>query len=320
MKARRIAIALVAVLGASTLAACGSASKKTNFTEYWKKNPNTTAEAVSERLEYAVAFEAGSGIDTTGYTLSYNNGSYITQLNTTAQGYEYTTRLTIDVTYQCGSEEAQTFTDVVATRVIFSGAGLRPISSEKAVLSHSPVNGSPTTTAECYTAYDYTVTSVYDEEGNASSTVVNQPTSENPQTQASSFTYGKDDYSYLDNEQLFLGLRAIAPNVTSGKLECYNPFLKAQQLVKFTFESKTGKTLTYLENGTEVSKDIAYRPATLVLDEKTPGGTQTVHVAATADDATKNVNRNMILYMETPISYSLGKLTYTLKSVDNSVQ
>ncbi len=318
MKARKIAIALVAVLGLTSLAACGGVSKKTNFTEYWKKNPNVAAEAVHECLEYDVAFEKGVGADTTGYTLSYANGKYIAELNSTSQGYEYTTLLTIDVTYQYGSEAAATFTDVVATKVVFSGAGLRPISSEKAVLSHSPVSGTVTTTQDCYTTYDYTVTTLYEEDGNGSAKVVNNPTSESPEEESSSFTYGQDDYSYLDNEQLFLGLRAMAPAATSGTLECYNPFLKSMQRVKYAMESKTGKTLSFMENGEEVSKDISYRPATLTLDSKNPGATLTAHVAATADDATKNVNRNMILYMESPLSYSLGKLIYTLKSVTNA--
>ncbi len=316
MKAKKLVLSLAAVFAATALAACGNNSKMVAFLDYWKYNPNT-AEAVNELAEYDVTFERGAGYTSLGYALSYANGKYVTHLTNAESDYVYTTSLTIDVTYQYGSEEAKTFTDVVTSVTRFSKASLQPIASEKSVLSHTPTT-SATTTDNCYVTYEYTVATTYDGAGNASSTVTDTSNAEAASTIASTFEYGKNDYTYVDNEQLLLAMRALSPSTSSGSLETYNPFSKQLQKVDFTFttsEEAAGKNFTYTHNGVlQENKPISCRTASLTLDSQNPGTTQTATIATTADDATKNVNRNMLLRLEAPTAYNIGQLVYTLNN------
>ncbi len=319
MKAKKLVFALAALLGASTLAACGATDNKITFGNYWQKNALSEGEKVEETLTYAVNYEKNVGADGLGYTFDYGEGSYVTKLSTTAEGYRHTSILTIPVTYTFG-EQTKEFTDVVTTTVDMqnTSAGLRPISSIKEVLSHTPVNTTPTDIKGCYMEYAYTVTTTY-KEGAAASSVVNYLETETTKasTSTSDFTYGQEDYSYLDNEQLLLALRAIPSSVTSTKVEAYNPFVKSTQLINFTFSATTGASFSYKLNGTDVSnKEISYRPVNITLDAKNPGASQTAWIATTSNPE-NNENRNMMLKLETPLSYNFGKLIYTLKEVQN---
>ena len=69
-------------------------------------------------------------------------------------------------------------------------------------------------------------------------------------------------------------------------------------------------------NGTPIAGDtdgkaVAYTPVSLSLNENDNGATQTVWYARTTDDA-NNTYRNVILQMQTAISYNIGSLTYKL--------
>ena len=72
-----------------------------------------------------------------------------------------------------------------------------------------------------------------------------------------------------------------------------------------------------VKNGSEekVKSTITYRPVSMVLDEKNPGATQTAWIAKKPETSSNsNVNRNVLLRLETPLSYGLGSLVYTLNS------
>ncbi len=312
MKVKKLALFLAGILSVATLSACIDDDKRVVWTPYWQFNALTEGEAVDETLTYTVTYAEDTGVDSLSYTLAYGTGSYIARLKKESNlEYVYTTELTIPVTYTF-NEETQIFTDKVTTTVTFKSASdaLLPKSSTKTVISHTP---SPSTTtvnelADCYSDFDYTVTTEYKEKGTA--TVVNH---KQETTDDSQFTYDKGDYSYLDNDQLLLALRAIATDTTSGKIEFYNPFLEATQKVNFSFGEKTSTDFSHSVGDDAAIKTISYRPVTITLDSKTPGATQTAWIA-TADDVTKNTYRNVMLYLETPLSYSLGTLKYTLTS------
>ncbi len=317
MKLKKIALLLAATTSAFALASCGNSDAKLTFMQYWNKDVNSP-EAIDETLTYAVTFQGNDSIlADLSYTLSYGQGSYITRLQSTENGYSYVTELTIPVTYQYGSEEAQTFTDSVKTEVKFSGKNdlLKPVSSKKSVVSHSPVNTTPTATSECYTAFDYEVTTVYGEKGE--SVVVENPTGERTESK-STFSYGENKYSYLDNELLLLALRSISSSTTSGSVEVYNPFMQKTQIIDFSYSSQTGSEFAHTVNGAALAnKTISYRPVTLTLQENNPGATQTAWIAyPSSPDA--NEHRNVMLYLKTPLSYNLGSLEYRLTAVVNA--
>ncbi len=316
MKAKKLVLGLAAVLAFSSLAACTDNDKSIPFSDYWKLD-SLTADKVDETLVYKVAYEKGTGVDTLGYTLTYGEGTYTTHLKTHEDGYLYTTALTMPVSYEYAGEKTEVMTDSVTTEVRFKGSNfsLRPISSTKTVVSHSP-SSSATSLNSCYTEYNYTVTTKYEENYTATSSVVYQKTkdSEAHTAPTSTFEYAKGKYSYLDNELLLIALRAISSDSTNCSAKVYNPFLNIQQKVDFSFAEGTSAKFTYKQNEIESTKDVAYRPISITIDSKTPGATQTAWIATTTN-AHNNTNRNRLLRLETPLSYSIGTLVYTLTSV-----
>ncbi len=316
MKKKFLLPVLAGILAFSTLTACTDSDKSVSFSEYWQKdslNPGT----VEETLTYAVTFEKGAGYDATGYLLSYGEGHYQTNLKSTTQGYAYTTELTMPVSYTLGSETKE-FTDTVTTSVLFERTSLLPIASTKTVVSHSPTNAQAKTVADCYVAYEYTVETTY-ADGTGKSKVVYRETEDVKALEQAetSFQYKKGDYSYLDNEQLLLALRAISSTTTTGSIKSYAPTEDSMQKIKFTFEEATGKEFNHTVNGASLSdKNISYRPVTLQRSANNPGTTQTAWIATTPDPS-NNLHRNVLLKLETPLAYNLGKLVYTLTAVTN---
>ncbi len=314
MKAKKLVLAVAAVVGATSLVACTDNDKHVAFNEYWKYDWSSSGE-VDETLTYAITFEKGVGMDGVGYTLSYSDGKYTTHLKSTNQGYEYKTSLSLNAVYKYGNEEAVTLPDKVETTVVFSNKTWLPLSSTKTVVSHSPVNGEVAKTSDCYVAYNYTVETLYTD-GKAHTTVAYNETEDHKAvTNEHDFEYGKGKYSYLDNEQLLLALRGVPADTASGSVKVHNPFLEATQKIKFSFTENDPTKLTYTLNGTPSTTDFSYREVSVTISDKNPGATQTAWIAATASDTTKNVNRNVMLRLETPLSYSLGTLIYTLTSI-----
>ena len=316
MKAKKLFSILALTLAFTTLGACTNADYKLTFHPNWCEKPSDSAETVSETLVYKVE---GKNI-TAPYALSYTNGTYTTTLTSTVNGYVYETSLSVEVGF--GFERETPIVDTVTTRVEFSTSGnaLRPVSSVKSVVSHTPTDVSePTKEEACYTAYNYTVATAYNTDGTATSKITDLSL-ETPASIDYSFTYADEDYTYLDNEQLLLALRALPNSTASGFVNVFSPYVQRVQKIKLSLTDETAKDFTYTLNGAPTTSSIAYRKASVVLDEKNPGGTQTVWLAkSTVDssDPNKHINhyRNMILYMETPLAYAFGSLTYTLTSV-----
>ncbi len=316
MKAKKLTLLLAGLLSVTALSACTDSDKRVDWNNYWKYDSLAPGEAVDETLTYEVTFKEETGLDGLLYALTYGVGSYVTTLKTATDTtqYTYTSELTMPVSYEYEGEKAE-FTDKVSSTITFkdAGNGLRPVSSSKTVVSHTPANIRPSKLEDCYSAFEYTITTNYTEDGKGSA-VVNEKDAEGDPI-AKDFTYGNGDYSYLDNEQLLLALRAVPANTSSGTVESYNPFLKTMQRVNFNFDAKTGGEFSHTVNGNALaSKDISYRPVRIQLNAKNPGATQTAWIAATETPG-KNVHRNVMLYLETPLFYSIGTFQYTLTSM-----
>ncbi len=316
MKAKKIALLLAGIVSAAALSACTDPNRKVDWGDYWKKD-TLSAETVNETLTYSVKFKGEMGINNLGYTLTYGEGSYITTLQNVENPteYVYTSTLTMPVTFTLG-EETKNFTDTVTTEVKLMNAGnsLRPIYSKKTVVSHTPASAAGSSVEYCYATYEYELSTTYQEDGNATSIV----TLKDKDPISTDFTYGDGDYGYLDNEQILLSLRCVPANTTSATVEVFNPFLKGTQLVQMNFDAKTGGEFSHTVGGAPLpSKDISYRPVRLALNGKNPGGTQLAWIA-TGDSTSKNTHRNVMLYLETPLSYNIGALQYTLTAVVNA--
>ena len=321
MKTKKILPAFALILALSALAGC-SGDKTVALDNYWDYNSLTEKNALDETLVYNVTFDAGAGLELVNYQLDYKNGVYTTTVKSgTHDGknvYTFTTQLTIDAVYTLG-EQTKTYTDTVTTETVFYDVEnfLQPISSVKTIISHSPKNGDSFASVEdCAYPVDQKIETVY-EGKKGTCTRTDNLLKEDEQSKPHSFTMD-EKYTYLDNEQLLFAIRGFSPSTTSATVKTYTPFVRNQQKVKFTFaevDEEEAKKFTISENGGEATqKTISYRTANIVLDEVNPGGTQIAWLATGASD--KNAYRNVVLRLETPLSYSLGTLYYDLKSID----
>ncbi len=287
-----------------------AAANKVNFDNYWDTDSLLSAQNIQEKLEYKVEFEKNS--TSFGYELSYENGKYMTELIYQNGNYTYTTNLSIDVTYTLNGE-SKTWTDSVTSSVIFATAenALYPVSSSKTIYSHSPVGSKQTKVENCYKLYERQVTTTYSEEGNVCK-VVKDATSNTPETSETTFkTSG--DHRYLDNEQLLFALRGFSNSTSAGKFLVYSPFVKRLQTINFALSEASQTKFTFAKNGESKEREISCRVAQLQINEKNPGSIQTALYASVTSSG-NNEYRNVMLSLETPLAYNLGKFVYTLTS------
>lgn len=294
-----------------------------SFGNYWEK-VSLAPEGIDETLVYNVRLEK-TGNTLWGYSLDYTNGVYNTHLasitdeTNSLPGYSYTTELTIDATYTCNGVASEPLKDTVFTEVKFLSAehGFRPISSKKTVKSHSPTTNESTTVSDCYQFYHYEVNTAYDWNGNKGVSTLTYFNEEGEQitTETKEFDVPKEDFRFLDNEQLPFALRGISNTTSSATFWVYSPFLGLSQQVALTFSEEESAEFSFYRATSEEKQKatITYRPVKMVLNEKNPGATQTIWVAKMTATQ-ENTFRNVILKMECPVSYNLGSLIYELRS------
>ena len=323
MKRKKISTLLALVLGLTMLGGCTNSDQKVIFGNFWNSNAVDTNEMIHETLVYDVTFDAGEA-SLVAYNVNYKDGKYTTVLTSAKENdkvvYTYATELNITAQYTLNGVTEECV-DVVTSTVKFYAAayGLQPISSEKEIKASSPNGSTGTKVSDCYQQSHYTTKIVYNDDCTQGSSIVTAyPSEGEAKTQENTFEIEQKKFSYLDNEQVFLALRAASNRTTSAKLNVYSPFLEAVQKLSWTFEAEASKEFSFYKNGSEekVNSTITYRPVKMVLDEKNPGATQTAWIAKKPDSSIdSNVNRNVMLRLETPLSYGLGTLIYTLNSV-----
>ena len=316
MKRKTLISCLALTLCATTFTACVKTDKHVAFSYYWYQDADITTTG-EETLVYDVRFEPASGLSQ-NFTVDYK-GTLTTALKTVDENkFRYESSLVMDVTYTLNGE-SQTLQDTVVSWVEFKNdKALTPIASHKEIVNHSPLNVAASALSECYVQYDYTVDTTYASDlSSGSSTIVN---GETQSSQALTFEFD-DKLTALDNEMLLLAIRGINPaSYSTPNFSVYAPFTNAVQTVKASFGAKEeGTEFTFKKDSEEEKKSrvINYYPVTLALDEKNPGQPQTAWIAET-NDSKSNTYRNVILRLESPISYNLGTLIYELSSASFS--
>lgn len=317
MKSKKILSLTSFILGATLLSACTGMYNPVTFNDNWKTNPEANS-PINETLVYNVSYSKNDGL-IEAYEINYTNGEYVANLSTVNEDgktyYLYQTELSIDVIYEYGSATKQ-FTDTVSSEIKFARAAdrLRPVYSKKTLNSHSPSNGAVENIDDCYYAHSYTVETTYNANLTEGKTVITEHTAEgDKKSDPKTFEIDEEDTRYLDNEQLIFALRGVNPtSFPTANFLVYAPFTKAVQQVKATFPtSAEGATFKFHRNGTQIEQNINYRSVKLALNTNNPGAEQTIWIAEKSEN---NVNRNVILKMETPLSYGIGSLVYTLTS------
>lgn len=324
MKIKKLVPLLALVMGISAFGGCTNNDQKIIFIPLWNEHSNADKEVFNETLTYGVTFESAES-SYVNYTLDYKDGVYTTNLvGEVVNGelvYTYTTALSITPLFTFeGKTTDPEWIDTVTSEVKFKATnyGLQPISSKKSLVNHTPVGNSVTALEECYRYYHYTLETTYLNDCTSGKTVITSyplkedGTADKPIPNEYEFEIDQDKFSYLDNEQLLAAVRCIRNATTSAKVNVYSPFVNTVQKVSITFNADASKEFTL--NGE--TKTITYRPVSIVLDEQNPGTTQVAWIAKYEEVNGVNKNRNVMLYLETPLSYNLGTMKYTLQSMN----
>lgn len=324
MKKKLFAVLAATLAGATlSLTACSSGESKIIFKNYWNYDTEYTSNAeIDETLVYEVLFTpVNSGA--INYGLNYK-GEYTTHLvSQTKDTYLFTSVLDIDVTFTVG-QNSETKKDRVETSVLFYKAGgednLRPISSHKKIVSHTPaVNNSVSAIKDAYHLYDYEFTTTYEDNGNAVCVAKERAyTTDYSDSIVLEKSYpfsANAKCSVLDNEQFPVAFRAM-PAGTTTKVQMFNPFIGHSQKYSVSVSNETKeKQYDFKLNGTDVKRTIKYSTASICVDGTSSGQPQWAEIAA-LQDVHNNSNRNIMLYYCAPLSNYIGSLNYLLVSAD----
>ncbi len=318
MKKRQFTAAVSALLGATLLISSCSSGSAANFSANWHAGiVNTVVEGTSETLVYNVTQNVETATNST-YSVHYSGGTYTTSLTTEQRDnkllYRYHTELSISVQYLFDGQYSEPKTDKVTSTVYFRGVqeGLRPVSSTKEVESRSPSGLSPASLDSAYRDYHYSIQTDYNEDCTAATSVYTDLSTESGDTQTTEFSIG-DGYSYIDNEELLFALRGIS-YASAQQFQVYNASVRRVQNVRVSPSAVKGGTFEFLLSGQPHSNSTDYYSLSISISESNPGATQTAWYAAT--NAANNFYRNVMLRLETPISYNLGSLVYELQSAE----
>ena len=327
MKTKKITLLASTLLGVTLLSSCGAASTVT-FSPNWCPDVTNEHSSEGETLTYEVTFKADATTDVDNTrTVVYGTGEYVTTLTPTASGtetrYVYTTSLTIPVTYTYHGADGNvedTFEDEITSEVVFRSTtkGLKPVSSKKTIISHTPSYSPATSLDTCYKKYWYELVTSYDDNAENGTCVLtdrlgNIYGAENG-TRSTSFSMDKG-YTYVDNEQLLFAIRCLPLN-SSAVLTSYNDSAKSVEKVNVNLSSVEEDEFTFSKNGNPYTKKLTYVPVSISRNtgNHNTGATHRLWIAQKTEGL--NENRNVMLKMEVPVSYSIGTLVYTLKSAN----
>ena len=330
---KKVFAALSALLTATTLlSACSTVSQKLQFSPNWTLRPlgNDGVITQAEVLTYEVSFEDGTSLNEEYFSVTYcpnGKGSYVTTLsaNPEVDGYTYTTALTIEVEFELPDGTSELYTDSVTTTTVFKSTAnsLMPVRSEKTVQSHTPRNVSATELKDAYTFYDYTVLTEYNADGTSGAVTFTDrgktliAAEQYPAEKKNTFEINREKYSYLDNEQILFAVRGLSSTVLSSqrKVIAYDASTNKVQEINLKPDAADSEKFAFSINGTPLAADtvIEYIPLSISINAKNAGSPVKAWYAKTTDPS-NNVYRNVMLMMQTDISYGIGSLRYDLKS------
>ncbi|MBQ5927461.1 MAG: hypothetical protein IIX01_06025 [Clostridia bacterium] len=304
-------------LGVCMLTACG-VDTTTNFTSFWNPTPvNEILPGTYEAYEYDVSLKTKSASNET-YSVDYQNGVYKTELSVDPENsdlYLLKTSLTISVAYQYKEQKSEYFSDSVETVVKFKSAqnGLRPVYSEKTMITTSPKTLNADSLESTYARFHYSEKTTYNEKcTSATCERTDFGGKDTGFTEIGSYkkTFSiPQKHTYLDNEQLAFALRGIT-STTEQSLSVYNASQRTVQTVKADKDKNKSDVFQFSLNGEAKEYTVDYAETTLKISGINSGDEQVYYIAQKVSE--NNPYRNMILKIESPISYSLGTLEYRL--------
>ena len=322
---KKIRLAGLLLLAPLTLLSACSGGTPLSFTANWYRNTalGSSVNDTLEELTYEVSFTPAE--NDSSFSVEYDTGTYTTRLinanialsdGSTKEGYIYTTELTISGRYRLGSEVSEDFSDRVSSSVSFLPVtdGLKPVKSEKEVLSTSPIVSLPETLEGAIETYHYTYEVSYDAALTTATAVYTDLNAETPAPETREYAIDGTT-TYLDNEQILFALRGLS-------LSSVATFRTVNSVMGIVTEVSTGTSTTgptslkesvdFTMDGTAVKTEIDAVQVPIIY-QSTPSGQQQDLVYAATTDTNNNTYRNVLLRMEVPVLQSLGTLVYRLK-------
>lgn len=322
---KKIRLAGLLLLAPLTLLSACSGGTPLSFTANWYRNTalGGSVNDTLEELTYEVSFTPAE--NDSSFSVEYDTGTYTTRLinanialsdGSTKEGYIYTTELTISGRYRLGSEVSEDFSDRVSSSVSFLPVtdGLKPVKSEKEVLSTSPIVSLPETLEGAIETYHYTYAVSYDAALTTATAVYTDLNAETPAPETREYAIDGTT-TYLDNEQILFALRGLS-------LSSVATFRTVNSVMGIVTEVSTGTSTTgptslkesvdFTMDGTAVKTEIDAVQVPIIY-QSTPSGQQQDLVYAATTDTNNNTYRNVLLRMEVPVLQSLGTLVYRLK-------
>ena len=322
---KKIRLAGLLLLAPLTLLSACSGGTPLSFTANWYRNTalGSSVNDTLEELTYEVSFTPAE--NDSSFSVEYDTGTYTTRLinanialsdGSTKEGYIYATELTISGRYRLGSEVSEDFSDRVSSSVSFLPVtdGLKPVKSEKEVLSTSPIVSLPETLEGAIETYHYTYAVSYDAALTTATAVYTDLNAETPAPETREYAIDGTT-TYLDNEQILFALRGLS-------LSSVATFRTVNSVMGIVTEVSTGTSTTgptslkesvdFTMDGTAVKTEIDAVQVPIIY-QSTPSGQQQDLVYAATTDTNNNTYRNVLLRMEVPVLQSLGTLVYRLK-------
>lgn len=322
---KKIRLAGLLLLAPLTLLSACSGGTPLSFTANWYRNTalGGSVNDTLEELTYEVSFTPAE--NDSSFSVEYDTGTYTTRLinanialsdGSTKEGYIYATELTISGRYRLGSEVSEDFSDRVSSSVSFLPVtdGLKPVKSEKEVLSTSPIVSLPETLEGAIETYHYTYDVSYDAALTTATAVYTDLNAETPAPETREYAIDGTT-TYLDNEQILFALRGLS-------LSSVATFRTVNSVMGIVTEVSTGTSTTgptslkesvdFTMDGTAVKTEIDAVQVPIIY-QSTPSGQQQDLVYAATTDTNNNTYRNVLLRMEVPVLQSLGTLVYRLK-------
>ena len=304
-------------------AGCSGGTSRLTLSANWHADTNTTTgiSGTAEHLEYTVNYEPE---EHEGFNAEYEEGVYTADLRyDTYNGvacYYLETHFSITGRYVLGEEKSEDFTDTVTSKVYFMDVSteLRPLWSEKTVVSTSAVATMPSTLEGATETFAYTYTTAYNEDCTEAkvSIVYTQPDSyaEHPVEKTIDIS-GKG--TYLDNETILFAMRGIATSAVSS-FRTINPVTQAVTGCGMTAAPAVAETKRTFSVGGGAAQEHTLNAYTFSLGYSGAysGQPQELTYAAKVTDGNTNTYRNVLLEMRVPTLQSLGTLVYKLKNAD----
>ncbi|MBP5242435.1 MAG: hypothetical protein J6Z36_01950 [Clostridia bacterium] len=317
-------VAALCLASISLLTACSSSSTASDgISAGWYKDTSLVSviSETYEQLQYEVKFLENSGKNK-NYSVSYTPGSYtVTLKNVNYEGeaaYELTSTLEISGVYTVNGE-TKDFSDFVESVCYFRPAAkmLSPMYSKKTVKSTSPIAEEPSSLAEAVASYDYEVTCDYNADGSRV-TVAYLDNIDESKNATKEYKISAGSYFLLDNEELLFAIRGMDLS-GSHSVYVFNPYTHVRDTIEISPSTSAASKYSFIDQDageTEATEhEIPVHTVVFGISSSTLTGTYQAAIYANAIDG-KNVYRNVMLYLENPIAYHLGSLTYTLKSAN----